>query len=252
MIATTIESIQDVMDLERILDGISRFRAALSAGIEQRIGPLKKRIIKLSEPYTGKFLDEAMNIGLTQLLMTWLGMTVVEHDSSVHWHSMRGWFLRERISNLTERVVNARNDDGPNHEVSLPLLALPTHAGGWLDPIVLVQRIDEHYVKTSRADRLLRSCPSHPSTDARWKGRCVGSVATSDRHAGGHYDGGSILRYALGDSCELKSFGGWGSEAALVAAVRARQDRRTGRHVRRILSPAPAIERIRASRWRER
>ena len=105
----------------------------------------------------------------------------------------------------------------------MPLLAMPTHAGGWLDPIVLVQRINEHYAKHRElidyydlAQAILRLTP-----DGR--DDALAQLGTSDRHGGGHYDGGSMLRYALGDSCELESFGGWGSEAAMVAAVRARQ-----------------------------
>ncbi|TWU04409.1 DUF6493 family protein [Stieleria varia] len=217
LVSSTIESIEDVMDLERILDGISRFHRERPADFDSRTSSLKKRIVKQSERHSGRFLDQANSIGLTRLLNTWLEMPETPADQNVHWYSMRGWFLRERISGLTNDIVQSRQAYRRADSVPMPLLSLPTHLGGWIDPMVLVQRINDHYAKHRElldsydfAQALLRLMP---------EGR---SQALGQLDKPSHYNGGHLLRYALGDDCELKSFGGWGEDAVKAAAVRAR------------------------------
>lgn len=131
LVSATIESVNDVMDLERILDGISRFHQDRSDNFEVKTSSLKKRILKLSEPHTGKFLDRARSIGFTQLLMNWLELPEVSADEEIHWYRMRGWFLRERIWAIRRRLDDSCRESRYRVDPPVPMLALPTHEGGW-------------------------------------------------------------------------------------------------------------------------
>lgn len=217
LVSATIESVNDVMDLERILDGISRFHQDRSDNFEVKTSSLKKRILKLSEPHTGKFLDRARSIGFTQLLMNWLELPEVSADEEIHWYRMRGWFLRERIWAIRRRLDDSCRESRYRVDPPVPMLALPTHEGGWIDPLALVTRLNQHYAEHRTltdefdlAQAMLRLTP-----DGR-----TAALKLLDKPD--NYNGGYMLRYALGDNCELKSYGGWGAEAAQVAAVRAR------------------------------
>ncbi|MDA0174456.1 DUF6493 family protein [Solirubrobacter taibaiensis] len=80
-----------------------------------------------------------------------------------------------------------------------PLLALPTHVGGWIDPLVLVARMHEHATDSDLTRALKRLAPEH-RTEA-----LVAARAVPGRH-------GALLRCALGgDDVE-------GDDEAAVAA----------------------------------
>lgn len=215
--SANIEKIDDVMELEKILDGVSRFYQEQPSDFAKRTAPLRKRILKLSEQFSWTVVDIAANIGLTQLLMNWLQMPPLERTEFLHWPTMRGWFLRERIAGVGYRIENSRNETYSSPAHPMPVLALPTHKNGWLDPVVLVDRLNDHYSKHHElpedhdlAQAILRLTP-----DGR-------EEALSKLGQPDHYNGGLPLRYALGDDCELSSTGGLGEDVLLAAANRAR------------------------------
>ncbi len=101
---------------------------------------------------------------------------------------MRHWFLRARCAEANRLI-----EDGEG----VPMLALPTHADGWIDPEVLVARINDTYAKhqillgdCDLAQAMLRLTP-----DGRAK--ALKKLKSPD-----HYNGNIELRYALGDDVE--------------------------------------------------
>lgn len=149
LVSKTIEGFEDAMQLERILDGISRFHAERPDDFDLKVSAFKQRIEKLNTRHSGTFVDTAASIGFTQLLMTWLEMPELEFERSGDWWEMRGWFLRERIDALRSRIVMSRGNPYSSHEIPMPLLALPSYENGWVDPIDLVNRLNDHYVAHS-------------------------------------------------------------------------------------------------------
>jgi hypothetical protein len=96
-------------------------------------------------------------------------------------------FLSRRVVNVAERAVRGQ---------SQPLLAAPTHAGGWIDPVALVERLKACESISAELDRLdevqalLRLAPDHRKQALRKIGiRKIGKSATEFEQA---------LRYALG------------------------------------------------------
>lgn len=209
--------VDDVMELERILDGISRFHRERPDDFDKRVDPLRKRIAKVAEAFSRDGnLFTGLNVGLTDLITNWLEIQPLSKSYRIHWHTMRQWFLRERIYEVIERVeVSKTKDPFRMKETPVPMLALPTHQGGWIDPVVLVQRINTHYQSQQvhveyydLAQAILRLTP-----DGRRE--ALGMLGEPS-----YYNGNNDLRYALGDHIDKKIH--WGRDYVQVAAVRAR------------------------------
>ncbi|MGN6543866.1 MAG: DUF7824 domain-containing protein [Aureliella sp.] len=215
-VSAVIERVEHVMDLERILDGIARFHKEQPDDFEQRVAALRQRLTKRAERgELGRF--SGADHELMQLIHTWLELPALPPSESVHWYRMRAWFLNARIDAICGRIRESRWKVNPRHTTPMPLLSLPTHQGGWIDPIVLVERLEKHYVEHSEhpcyfdlAQAMLRLAP-----DGR-------AQALQRLSKPSYYNGDTLLRYALGDDCQLKESGGWGIEVAMIAAVRAR------------------------------
>ncbi len=215
-VATFVEKVDDVMELERILDGISRLHREKPSDFDKRVDALRKQVLKRSETYNDSTLDVGANIELRTLITTWLDMEPIPNPRRIHWYTMRQWFLRERIYELIERLERIkRGDDYYLKKKPVPMLALPTHRGGWIDPVVLVERINEHYASQhvliddhDLAQAILRLTP-----DGR-------AEALSRLGKPDYYNGGKDLRYALGDKVEVS----FNSRHAVIqlAAERAR------------------------------
>ena len=217
LVSSTIEHISDIIDLERVLDGICRFQNDKPDDFDLRVGALRQRVANRAENHNQEVLYYSINIGFPQLLMAWLGLPTLTRTNTVHWYNMRGWFLRERISSIQNDLIESRNPYARRPDAPMPMLALPTHKGGWLDPVILVERLNNSYAKYRELPRhydlaqaILRLTP-----DGRRE--ALGMLGEPD-----HYNGGVPLRYALGDDCELSNNGGWGIEAVMIAAERAR------------------------------
>lgn len=134
-VAAFVEGCDDAIEVERILDGISRFRRDKAEGFEQRVAPLKKRIEATSDEFTDTILATAVDTGVPQLIRAWLGLPPISRERG-EWYDMPLRFFRNRTREISYRLI-------PNHseKPALPLLSLPTHRGGWVDPVVLVERI---------------------------------------------------------------------------------------------------------------
>ncbi len=199
-VATMIERIDDPMQLERILDGISRLHEERPADFDKRVDPLRKQLKKKLESFSFGVLDVAAWVGLTKLITTWLDVPYTRDREDIDWWNMRYWFIRQRIHELITHVHEAKAfPDRRKRDEPMPMLAMPTHADGWIDPVILVERINKHYAKSRTllddhdfAQAILRLTP-----DGRQAAlKMLGSPDS--------YNGDVELRFALGDRITRK------------------------------------------------
>ena len=133
-VAAVIERVDDIMDIERILDGISRFYLERPQDFSKRVAALKQRVEARSEEMSDTVLDIAANVGVAQVIRDWLGLPPWLRD---RWRNQNGEFFRMRTREINWRMEIGRMYD----KTGRALLALPTHRGGWLDPVTLLNRI---------------------------------------------------------------------------------------------------------------
>lgn len=133
-----IETIEQGDELERIVDGISRLCDQRPDHFERRAKPLLKRIEKLSARWANAsrgLLTPMCDRGTVRLLMAWLtgSPKIAELNSGLINHYGNTWreMLVHRLGELFGRV---------GKRIAAPLLATPTHHGGWIDPMVWADR----------------------------------------------------------------------------------------------------------------
>ena len=202
--ARALEALDSGDEFERILDGLSRLCDQRPSDFESRVAALRYRAAKLNpgEKLTpGAAAEIPSELGL--LIFAWV-------DRKVRQARTRDWdddaepyrFLWRRLLELAQRVV--RGDGGP-------LLAAPTHRGGWIDPRVFVSRAAAVGMDRDPSHRfdliaaLLRLAPDHrPEALSRVRS-LPGEM-------------GAAIRFALGDGAKPK-----GRDSAIwIAAARAR------------------------------
>lgn len=200
-VSSVMHDSTDVMQLERCLDGIARLRATPPDAFEKRSAALHKAVSKRLEKYHTTY-DLLTNIGFMSVVANWLEIPAPTYNWRGMWHEMRYWFLR------------ARCDEVRHLTDSVPLLALPTHRDGWIDPDVFVTRIShyaEHHILLEDHDlaqALLRLTPDGRAAALKRLGKPD------------YYNGGIDVRYALGDDVEPEF--NWRMSMVQLAAVRAR------------------------------
>jgi hypothetical protein len=198
-----LERYDSVEDLERLLDGISRMGTERPDDFGTLIGPLEKRISKLLKNARGApFLGDQPQFDLCALYAAWFGGRV-GGTAPADWQrkqrpSLQA-FLSKRVEEVADRVSAGK---------VAPLLSLPTHRGGWIDPRSFVRRLKEAPSEPGRFDLLtgLHRLTPEFRTQALKEARALrGEI-------------GEAVRQALGDD-GIKI----GSDAALwVAAARSR------------------------------
>lgn len=197
--AALLESPESPDEIERVLDGVSRLCGERPDDFERRTGPLWQRATKLAQrgrgvPWTGYLPHD-----LPELAIAWLTGKVASPVLKAN--KDLTYFLGERMRELAERAA-ARQP--------APLLGTPTHAGGWIDPQVLVERLkgwpaSVPYPRFEAIQALLRIAPQ-------------GRMEALSACAGLQGELAEALRYALG--AEGVTIG---NDAALwIAASRAR------------------------------
>jgi len=212
--AALLESPDSPVEVERVLDGVSRLCGERPQDFERLTDPLRKRAVKLvakerCEPWSGYLPHD-----LPELAVAWLCGKVAEPVKQDRQDIT--YFLGMRMREVAERVASQQ---------AAPLLGAPTHHGGWIDPRVLVERIREwtasgrlphpvakqvwagssHYPHTDLIQALLRLAPEGRAEALSACQELQGEVADA-------------LRYALGaEDLEI------GKDAALwIAASRSR------------------------------
>ncbi|MBS0204847.1 MAG: hypothetical protein JSS49_18220 [Planctomycetes bacterium] len=174
--AQVIEQSDDADQNERLLEGISRLCDQRPADFDKRTGPLLKRVCDLKQrhaliPFTG----HAPASDIVGVIAAWLTGTygtsrlIQHHGRPTMEHTFHGstylfpapnlqflgGAMSLRMQQLADRVAQ---------QVASRTLCAPTHAGGWVDPIALVERAADPHVLAQASDlekvlALLRLAP---------------------------------------------------------------------------------------------
>lgn len=213
-LSAAVEELDSADQLERLLDGLSRLADQRPDDFAARTAPILKRINDLVDGnrWIGGVDDPQVRLRL--LIRAWIQRQFLAaprlhadpHTQDVQRKSVNG-FLSLRMMALSQRLAKA---------IAAPLLACPTHRGGWIAPRELVERLkirqatwkQQPFVPIDPLDlnqALLRLAP-----DGRQE-----ALAEADALEG---EEGAAVRFALGgQETRGSSLGVW------IAAARARQ-----------------------------
>jgi hypothetical protein len=191
-----------VTELELVLDGVSRLCRERPSDFDQKIDVLRQ---KARSVVAQEFVNFGWSSSMAHLVFCWVGETSPFTGPAIG--SDTGSFYMRRCLAVAKRAA-AR--------VSAPLLATPTHAGGWIDPQVLVKRLLEYFWLKIEPDNvdfiqaLLRLSPD-------------GRLAALDQAANLKGELGEALRFALGADNQARMV----TPEYWVAALRARAPKDT-------------------------
>lgn len=197
---SVLETGEPADDVERVLDAVGTLGADKPEQFARLTAPIAKRartILARRESYPLTGFDSRADIAA--VLLAWATGELAKPDSA---HPSvdpgAGAFLSARAREVAVAVAGGR---------SFVAVAAPTHLGGWIDPVLLVQRLAARQ-PASRLDlvaALLRLAP-----DGRDGAR--GSAA------GLAGEVGAVVRYALGGDEQIGSAAAWWVAAARVRA----------------------------------
>jgi hypothetical protein len=174
LVGRLLHRVEDADEFERALDGISRLCDQRPADFAARTAPLHRR----AEQDTNTFIGAGPSGEICYLAYDWL-----RSAEPVCVYSSIPWLRQDRTKPL---AVSAELDGAGlggvlgflawrRREIaarvlaqqSAPLLAAPTHRGGWIDPRVLVARVAEYLTRGlpigqfDAVAALLRLTPKH-------------------------------------------------------------------------------------------
>lgn len=224
--AHVLEEADDPMEIERVLDGVSRLCDQRPEDFALRTGPLRKRAMdRLAKLFAGPFVGCGVMPDLCGVARAWLCGEVVmpvrerthKYDKTLHdyhydntkkqvgfflyYQPTARTFLSQRALAVAQRCAIGK---------AALLLAAPTHAGGWIDPQELVTRallldsLKQEADPTDQIQALLRLAPDHRNLALKAARKIRGEF-------------GEALRYALGGDEKI------GANPSLwIAAARAR------------------------------
>lgn len=208
-VAAFCEGVDDAMEIERMLDGISRFHHRPPDDFDKRVEALRKRVDKQSEPWSFTFLDRATNFGLTQVIRRWLGLPPIVRELFRWWDSSRS-LSRSRLEELGWYLD--KKDESPRG-----LLAMPTHQGGWIDPVVLAERLLRDYVGREKLPDHYDLAQAMLRMTIEGRKEALAMIWDPSNYYEHHH-----LYYALASPGEFQSLGGYGGDLLESASVRAR------------------------------
>ena len=221
--AALLEGPLQMDDLERALDGISRLCGERPDDFATRIEPLRERARTILRRDVGPFAGWSVAGDLAGVVLSWTaeafsrprrgtskrGEAVWQWTIGKH-QFVYPWRRRQRVLGFLSRRSLALAERASRRDAR-PLLSTPTHSGGWIDPVVLVERTRAwlpHRGRAEHADRILALLRLAPDRRAEALHRAVDLTDTF----------GQALRYALGESRLHVG----PSTALWVAAARAR------------------------------
>lgn len=128
--AAAVERCESADLPEQIVDGIVRFGLDRPEIFDARKGPLAKRACcdGMERPNRG-LVGGVLGDAFSCLICAWLDVDEEEDDWISNFYPM-SLFLREVAALLRQKTP-------------YPLLSTPTHTGGWIDPTIWVQRLQE-------------------------------------------------------------------------------------------------------------
>ena len=148
-ISHAVESVDSPDDVERILDGISRLCNERPVDFRERVAPLLHRLESGGGLITKNGIassDGGTRLVLADLIFTWLTGTKYKSPFSSYFTASEALVpANNRLRSILKRVVKKQ---------AQPLIAAPTHVGGWIDPEVWVERIIEFEEQKADYDRI--------------------------------------------------------------------------------------------------
>ena len=182
-LSAAVEKLDESEEFESLLDALSRQADYRPYDFVPRTAPLLKRVNDLLGQ--NRWISEATDpqISLRELVRAWIQEQPLVGLPMSHRRVSPLHFISARLVALAGRL---------HRGVAAPLLAAPTHRAGWLDPRVLVRRLQD-WPQGEPLDRcdliqaLLRMAPDHRAVALGQAEALPGEV-------------GSVLRYALGGS----------------------------------------------------
>lgn len=139
LVSEITESMAFVDEAERyeaILDGISRLHLQTCENFELLTDPIRKSLEK--GPAEKGLCSLRFGIyELNRLLLQWISGHQKIREDSWYMESKRGIgiLFSRRVKEVKQRLLQG---------IEAPLLAMPTHKGGWLDVMTLLQRMDDY------------------------------------------------------------------------------------------------------------
>ncbi len=135
-IAHALEVVDSPDEVERIIDAISRFAHDRPADLEARAAPLLHRVQTGAPGSNGMMIGRVgVGLALLDLLHSWLtGKHYRTPDPRLDYYILEDAFvpIAGHLRAINERVARWE---------SRLLLSAPTHKGGWIDPLVWVERL---------------------------------------------------------------------------------------------------------------
>lgn len=133
--SSAIENLYKLKDPELVVSGIAHWHTQRPDDFETRTSPLRKRLTQVRKHLS------MFNLFFVDLIACWLTRSdtlfrsskrVMEHLDDNKGASAVSLWCRH-TAHVCELIVQGS---------PLPLLAAPTHFGGWIDPVVLAQRLN--------------------------------------------------------------------------------------------------------------
>ncbi|REJ86942.1 MAG: hypothetical protein DWQ35_22545 [Planctomycetota bacterium] len=159
-VAHALESVESAINVERILDGMSRLSDQRTDDFECRVAPLVKRAAKIANAEARGIANQSfMFPQLSHLLGVWLADSPDRVLPDYRYHRDPEPvcdFINARLEALCVQLESRR---------AAPLLAMPTHERGWIEPTAIVarwQEIENRDLEPNRYDlmqALLRMAP---------------------------------------------------------------------------------------------
>ncbi len=148
--ARVVEDEELVDEAERAFDGLSRLCNQTPDDFARRVGPLAKRATQRLKKHVFPFLGIGPADDLCGLVLAWTAGEVIQWKRGAdrcvvaefagETHRWYGENLKKGLGFLSQRSMTLAKRVAAGQ--STVLLSAPTHAGGWIDPVLLVQRVN--------------------------------------------------------------------------------------------------------------
>ncbi|QEG00534.1 hypothetical protein Mal15_46040 [Stieleria maiorica] len=142
-VSEIIGSIQSPMQLERVLDGISRFGADYPDGFTERVAPILARF-ESNDNRIPPFQDTLFFPSTYGLIFDWMRKNLQTPPARLPKFLSWVTFDPPNIAKSLDLRAGELRRSFLQTRPSLPLLSLPTHEHGWIDPQEFVSRLKQY------------------------------------------------------------------------------------------------------------
>lgn len=185
-----LEDTASTDDVERLVDGVARLNHIRPLDFESRVSALRKKAANTAESFTRipraiqPFGGFSYRMDLEALALAWMDAKAPKTDGGFLKSVLKAFGASDDLSFLPDYIATTLNASLGraiplsffaerlkgilrliNKRISLPLLAAPTHIGGWIDPKVIPNRLaawqaaDMPLLPTDVIQMLLRLAP---------------------------------------------------------------------------------------------